>query len=309
MMWQLHSAKSAAISFLPSSVERRLRKVKRKIMPQPLHISEVSACGGGLEQVFLLRQAGLDIRGRDLLEVGTGWAPVIPLILRLAGARHIYLTDAYELLDLRGLNASIAFLRERIGNLALRLKLTEAEVEQKLSVPPTEDLRSALSSLGMSYHVPFDYYNTVIKVDAIFSHSVLEHVPLPVIKNLLEGARQILRPGGMISHQIDNSDHREHGDSRLCRVDFLRYPDRVWSYFCLHPQDFTNRLRHSDYTRMIEEAGFVIAYERSFIDEKSRAAISHIPLASRFRGYKLDDLATIHSNIIAVLPSSLKVRR
>lgn len=306
MMWQLHSAKSAVISFLPSSVERELRKVKRKIRPQPLHISEVAACGGGLEQVFLLRQAGLEIPGRDFLEVGTGWAPVIPLILRLAGARHIYLTDAHELLDLAGLNAAIAFLRERISNLALRLKLTEAEIEEKLSFPPTEDLGVALSSLDMSYHVPFDYYNTSIKVDAIFSHSVFEHVPPPVIKNLLDGARQILRPGGMISHQIDNSDHREHGDSRLCRVDFLRYSDRVWSYLCLHPQDFTNRLRHSNYTRMIEEFGFVIVYERSFIDEKSRAAISHIPLASRFQGYKIDDLATIHSNIIAILPNSIK---
>src|SRR5262245_53453079 len=99
-MWQLHSTVNAIRTFIPSPIEKRLRKAVQKLKPRPPHISEVSHYAGGLEQVYLLRQVGLDVRGRDLLEIGTGWAPVIPIILHLAGARHIYLTDAYELIDI-----------------------------------------------------------------------------------------------------------------------------------------------------------------------------------------------------------------
>src|SRR5262249_46584258 len=160
--------------------------------------------------------------------------------------------------NIETLKAAVAFLRERISDVALRLNLPEAEIERKLTLSETEDCSIALKALGMSYHVPFDYNKANIKVDAVFSHTVLEHIPPEIIKHLLSGARNILRRGGMIFHLIDNSDHREHGDDRLSRVDFLRYSDRVWNYLCLHPQDFTNRLRHSDYIQMIEEAGFVI---------------------------------------------------
>jgi len=212
------------------------------------------------------------------------------------------LTDAYELLNLEGLKASVAFLRDRIGDLALRLNLTESEIKQKLTISATDDFSVALKAFDMSYHVPFDYRNGNVKVDVIFGQGVLEHIPPSIIKNLLDDARQILRTGGMIFHVIDNADHREHGDNRLSRIDFLKYSDRVWSYLCLHPQDFTNRLRHSDYVKMVEEAGFVIVYERSFVEANARDAISNFPLAGRFQGRKPDDLAAIHSSFIAKLP-------
>jgi hypothetical protein len=99
-----------------------------------------------LEHILLQRQAGLDIRGRDLLEVGTGWSPVIPLMLRLARARHVYSTDAYALLNIDSLKAAVAFLRERVGDLALRFELTEVEIEIKLTLAATEDCNIALAA-------------------------------------------------------------------------------------------------------------------------------------------------------------------
>ena len=56
-------------------LEDPLRKAVRTLRPRPFHINEVSAYAGRVSWVFLLREAGLDIRECDILEVGTGWLP------------------------------------------------------------------------------------------------------------------------------------------------------------------------------------------------------------------------------------------
>jgi SAM-dependent methyltransferase len=300
-MWQLHCAKNTLKSLLP--FQQRLRSLKRRLGLRRDNIAEASVYPGGFDQVFLLRSAGLDVRGRDILEIGTGWYPVIPLMLRVAGARHVYLTDAHELLDLKNLKASLDFLRPRVADMASRFDVPEAEIEAKLKIPETQDLVTALTALGMSYYVPFDHKDVSFKVDAIISHTVLEHIQPEVIMELLCNARHVLRTGGMISHGIDHSDHRANADQRLNRVDFLRYSDRVWKYLCLDPHDYTNRLRHSDYVAMVKDAGFSVVYERALVDEKTRATIGEIPLAFQFQGRDPDDLSTLWSNIVAKLGS------
>src|SRR5258708_3632154 len=144
-MWQLHCAKNTLKSLLP--FQQRLRSLKRRLALRPDNIAEASVYPGGFDQVFLLRSAGLDVRGRDILEIGTGWYPVIPLMLRVAGARHVYLTDAHELLDLRNLKASLDFLRPRVADMASRFDVLEAEIEAKLKIPETQDLVTALAPL------------------------------------------------------------------------------------------------------------------------------------------------------------------
>jgi SAM-dependent methyltransferase len=202
-------------------------------------------------------------------------------------------------MSLQNIKTGIEFVRERADDLAKRLNISKEDIEKRLELPNTTDMVVALEALGMSYQVPFYCKDSSIKVDAIISHTVFEHIPQPILQPLLREMRLMLRPGGMISHCVDNSDHREHIDSRLSRVDFLRFSDRVWEKICLHPQSFTNRLRHSDYVRMVEEAGYHVVIERAYQDERSRVALEKMRLANRFRGYNEVELTTIHSQIIA----------
>jgi hypothetical protein len=290
-MWQFYWAKNSLQTLLP--FQRQLRGLKRRVAGRSHRINEESAYGGGFAQISFLAEAGLDVRGRDILEVGTGWYPVIPLMMRLAGARHVILTDVDALMDLETLNATVMFLLERKGDLAERLHTTLAEIEERLRLPQG-DLDDVLAQMGMTYAVPFDYKKSEVRVDAIVSHTVLEHVPPQVIEELALDWRR--RPGGLISHGVDHSDHRAIVDARLSRVDFLRYSDQLWKLLRI---DDTNRLRHSDYITMLGAAGFEIIFQHVYIDPTSKDALSKIPLAARFQGMDPDDIATTWSNIIA----------
>jgi SAM-dependent methyltransferase len=110
------------------------------------------------------------------------------------------------------------------------------------------------------------------KVDFIHSVSVLEHVPAPVAKPILENLLASLNPGGAMIHEIDLRDHLDMENAPLA---FLAIGDDY------DPQtDFDrrgNRLRRSDWLEIINSLRATrtsILYERQQRDE-------HIPSAVR----------------------------
>ncbi|MEL6522630.1 MAG: class I SAM-dependent methyltransferase [Pseudomonadota bacterium] len=296
-MWQVRFVRNAVTSLLP--FQGALRRVKRSVFGKSHHIDEGSVYAGGLDQIHLLQENGLELEGADILEIGTGWYPVIPLMLRLAGARHVYLSDTHRLLDAETLAVAQNFLLLRAGDLAERLNLSEDEVRSVLDAGHSGPLETRLADLGMSYHINLDYARVDWKADAIISHTVMEHIPPADIRRLLMEGRAVLNPGGLMSHGIDHSDHRAHGDRSLSRVDFLRYSDRAWRWLCLNPQDYTNRLRHADYVAMVRDAGFDVLFERALVDEGALKDISDLRLNARFAFHNPEDLAGLWSHIVA----------
>ena len=82
-----------AIPF-PESV----RNFKRKICPCSLSFNNV-LLEKGIEQLQMLSNIGFSIEGRTILEIGTGWQPIIPIIFYLKGCKNIVLTDIHRYLD------------------------------------------------------------------------------------------------------------------------------------------------------------------------------------------------------------------
>lgn len=295
-MWQRRLAWSAVKAVLP--FQSQLRSLKRHILGSDAQIHEASTYIGGFDQIGLLDASGLAVRGKDILEIGTGWFPIIPLIMRLAGANHVILTDTHALLDLSTLRTTIGFLLDRKADLEQRLGVTASQIEDLLHVPAGIHLGDALATLGMSYYVPFDYRQAPHRVDAIVSHTVLEHISPPVLAELTQQWRLVLKPDGLILHGIDHSDHRANEDRRLSRVDFLKYSDAIWNILCIDPQDYTNRMRHSDYMAMFRASGYEVVFEEPLVDPDSAEALSKIRLAPRFRARSSDDLAALWSMIV-----------
>ncbi|MBM7066793.1 class I SAM-dependent methyltransferase [Actibacterium sp. 188UL27-1] len=296
-MWQIHWAKNAIAAVLP--FQNTMRRLKRRVTGKTHRIHEASVYSGGFDQIQFLQKSGLDLADADILEVGTGWYPVIPLMLRLAGARHVHLSDTHRLMDLDTLEAARSFLRARSEDLARRLDCPESQIATLLDRGTTGTFEQRLADLGLSYHTPLDYRRATFKVDAIVSHTVMEHITPREIRRILMHSRAVLNPGGLISHGIDHSDHRAHRDTALSRLDFLRYSDRAWSWLCLNPQDYTNRLRHADYMAMIRDAGYEVLFERALVDHKAAAEVKHLKLDARFAFHGPEDLARLWSHIIA----------
>ena len=226
-------------------------------------------------QIELLREAGVDVRGKRILEIGTGWHPITAMVFLAAGANFVTMTDVERRLDYSLIESAAAFVRKRGGELP-------AFVHHALNY--LYPYRTALSLDGSA--------------DIIVSCSVLEHIPAVTLEWMMADFRRILAPGGAMVHFIDPSDHYAQSDRSISRCNFLQYEDWQWRLMSLNGQNYHNRLRHSDYTAMLARNGFRIAYEARLLRETERKAVSAMKLASRFAGRDIDDLATVYSYFV-----------
>ena len=71
-----------------------------------------------LVQMKALREAGLNIADRDLVEIGTGWLPVFPLCFHLAGARRCHTYDVTRHLKSHAVRSTLQALEKHLSALA-----------------------------------------------------------------------------------------------------------------------------------------------------------------------------------------------
>ena len=93
-----HLANAVVRGVLP--FQPTLRRVKRWLKPYDDNPANSDFCiTNGLEQLRVLKRAGVAVRGTTVLEFGSGWLPLIPMLFRLAGAERLVMTDIVRLMD------------------------------------------------------------------------------------------------------------------------------------------------------------------------------------------------------------------
>jgi len=300
MRWQIKWLKNAAFGVLPWA--NSLRRIKRRLRPYPTDIPPWTL-EEGFRLLELLREADCELHDRRVLEIGSGWRPIIPLLFSLAGAR-VVMTDSQQLMDGPTFAGTVAGLAMLAPQIAVRLKIDEADVRTALA-EPSENLVDSLRRFRLEYCAPTDIVADPPpgSFDIVMSRAVLEHVPPAVLQSLLAAAFRLLRPGGWTVHAVDNSDHWSHGDPRLSRIHFLRYSEKFFGLLnSFNPLDYQNRLRHPQYVELLKAVGFVIDFERSTPEVKALADLKSLPIAEIFRGFSHDDLARLDSYLLARRP-------
>jgi SAM-dependent methyltransferase len=209
------------------------------------------------------------------VEIGTGWCPTIPLALTTKGIIvHTY--------------------------------------DHACHVTPSA-ISASQSAVGgdwsmVHYYAPGDGTTTGLpdnSVDFHFSIAVLEHIPLEIIIRLLREAHRILRPGGILYHEIDLRDHYADFDRSISSVNFLKFNDFTWKLLGQNKIQYHNRLRASDVLAIFQQSGFETVNIETRIDEKAIAALKHIRIDNRFRHYVPSDLATAVLTLTARKPIAL----
>jgi SAM-dependent methyltransferase len=304
--WWMKAAAQAGISLLPAgeAINYRLQLLngfETNIATEVTHgvghlramVNDLSRCGG-------------DMRGRVLLEVGTGWLPTMSVGAALLGASvHTY--DHVVHLREANVRRVLDLLEPQLEEIANRGsdRGTLARSLEAFRAAAGSDVRHWLASCGVFYHAPGDAAATQLaagSVDVHFSLNVLEHVPRATVSALLREAYRILKPGGLLRHRIDTGDHYAHSDRRITAINFLKYSDLTWRIIGQNRIHFTNRLRKSEYLAAFEAAGLEILDCQAFVDDKSISALNRLPLNRRYRHMDMTDLATINCTVIARKP-------
>lgn len=221
---------------------------------------------------------GRSIDSATVLEIGTGWFPVIPITLALGGAKQVLMTDLTPHLDAITFEATVNFLRGEGGEYA--------GLEKVMSI---DQLRLKYLAPFRSSQVPDG------SLDLIVSRTVLEHIPPDDLRSLLVALKPKLAPHGIMVHCVDHSDHLEHRDKRLSKVNFLTWPDWKHSLVNALTNEGENRLRHSDYPRLFEETGFRVLLAEGEVDPKTQRQVAQLDLAPRFRNVDSAEAATLRS--------------
>ena len=270
-------------------MQRQLRYLKRRFSEIAIEPdNNIFTLQQGLDQISALRTAGANLSG-SVLEFGSGWFPIIPMLFHISNARRIILTDVEQLMDTKTISIARGVILENGPIVADRLGLG------------IDELHSRLASFAPEYLVPWKSKFTKDKsIDIIVSRAVLEHVPVETIRCFFAEFKRILKDDGFTSHIIDNSDHLEHSDKSLSRINFLRFEDSDfwWRIACMNIQGYQNRLRHSDYAALFEDNKWRIIASNGSPDVKAVVDASKLPLSSRFQGRDPHDLAILTSHFI-----------
>jgi hypothetical protein len=298
--WQLKCVVDSCKALIP--FQNQIRDIKYRIVPyvgDPWN--NEATIRQGLDQIADIR-AVRPIGGTAVLEVGSGWQPFIPTLFSLAGAERVYLTDLRRLLQPASFRTAMDSLILHRKMIIDSLRISDQSFDQAVTVKPGDSLADGFRRLRLEYLAPCDCQKLALpdqSVDIVISRAVLEHIPPPVIQGIFYESYRLLRPGGLSCHYVDNSDHWQHGDNSISRVNFLRFPNSFFRWTYLNGLNYQNRLRHSEYVEMLRKPGFEILRQDKVVDTGALEALKTLPLDAQFRRFSNEDLASLTSYLLA----------
>jgi len=301
MKWQFRFIKNALFGILPFPYH--LRKIKRKFFPYNLAINEWTL-ELGIRQVEMLESVHCPVRDKTILEIGTGWQPVLPLLFSIAGGKEIITVDIQRLLDRHTLLETIKGLKGYKDLLSRRLGIPAGRIEEMLNIENMKELseEAIFNKLNIRYLAPYDITAGAMpaqSIDIIMSCQVIEHIPLEVIKKINAASCRILRANGKMCHIIDNSDHWEHDDKSISRLNYLKFSDFHFGIISnFNPLSFQNRLRHFEYIELYNQSGFKVDSDKSVVNAEALAALKNLKLDPKYKQVKHEDLAILTSCLV-----------
>ena len=306
MRWLAKAALQNTISVLPRGVEVNgvlQRYGTRSVVMTPQRVVAKLARVGGRHLDHQRRFGPRPLPETDVVEVGTGFAPLLPVGLYLAGARAVHTFDIVRLANMArtcdmlghvvAAADSGALERECPWVLAERLDRVRA-----IAADPPLELDPLLARMGISYHVGDASRSGLPAGSAglFVTNNVFEHIPADGIRALLREAHRTGAPDALISHHIDLRDHYAKFDRKVGVYNSLRFSSRQWRYLNsrLEPQ---NRLRRPDFLRLVDECGFDLVAEDSH--NGNDAHFAAVRPAPEFRRYDEADLRIVDMWIAA----------
>lgn len=248
-------------------------------------------------------QYGFSTPPAKMLELGTGWYPVIPILFYLKGAQEVLTIDIAALMDLEKvlIAAQKIIVAYKDGQLESYVgKVEEAKIqklEQMVSNPPI-DLETALKQLTIKYLITdarqLDLPDN--ELDFIVSNNVFEHIYPEILGPIIEEFKRVTKSDGVMSHFIDMTDHFAHLDKTISVYHFLKFSPQQWAWIdnSVQPQ---NRMRLPQYKSLYQKHNIPVSYTENATDDLERLKV--IEVDDSFKRFSQEELGIIHSYVVS----------
>lgn len=262
----------------------------------------------GINIIEVLHKANISIENKRTAEIGTGWVPIIPMVMYIFGQNSCFTYDNHNLLK----PSLCVDAAKQLSELAdhFQKELPWAWSQQTLNrlglfAEANRSYQNLFEAMKLTYEapvkIPFSNINSN-SMDIISSNTTLEHIPITELRNILIASKRVLTSDGIMVHLVDCSDHFSHNDKSISRINFMRYSDLDWKMYN-SKFIYQNRLRPSDYRLLLEETGFEIILWKPKLSEQLRSLLNTFPFAKEFLKYTVEDLITTDMEIVAKLRS------
>ena len=288
--WILKAIVQKVISILPFSF--RINYFFQRFITRRVRLSDdflKTMMQHHRESIHFWNLHGRKVKGSIIIELGTGWHPVIPVLHFLSGAKEVVTIDLRSLLRKKNMKELLICLIKwyDTGDLDKLMHSIEAssvnKIQELIDDWTNLSLDKILGELGIvqviadARELPFDNNS----FDFCSSVNVLEHIEGKNLPAILCEMNRLIQPGGFHYHAIGTYDHFCHVDASISKFNYLRYSERQWKRIDndIQPQ---NRLRLSYFRDLFLEMGLEI--KESLLWEAEPDEINKIELHSDFQG-------------------------
>lgn len=259
MDWKTKAQIQNLVAALPPKISYALYYWLQRRFGGLRFMDPCSRLQGGINIWRTLKSVGHDGTDKVFFEVGTGRAPLAPLAFWLMGARETITIDLNPYVKDELIAESLAFiLKEQEKIKALFGDDLDQQRWQELlhfSSKQVFDRQAFLDCCAIRYIAPGDATATGLpdkSIDYHTSYTVFEHIPEPVLEDILREGNRLLSADGLFVHRIDYSDHFSHSDTSISAINFLQYSDHQWRRFADNRYMYMNRLRHDDFQALFD---------------------------------------------------------
>jgi SAM-dependent methyltransferase len=273
---------------------------------RPGRLNPLDSFKAAISMMDWVKRSGQDGVGKSFLEVGTGRTVNLPTALWLCGAGRIATVDLHSYLSAALVAESTEFVREHrdevrqlFGPWAKTPQFCE-RFDQLIDF--SGGLYQSLKAMNIEYISPGDAAQLTFpdcSFDFHISHAVFEHIPPSELSNILNEARRVLVPNGLLLHIIDPSDHFAHDDESITAINFLQFNESEWHKLAGNQFTFHNRMRAFEYLDLFAMAGVHVLWQQQSIDERAFKALTNgFQLSAQFQRVPLRDLAVTSLNMV-----------
>lgn len=231
--------------------------------------------------VVELDKLSLSFSGKKVVEIGSGWLPVLPYdLLFRYGSKEVLTFDINEHYQSKNIKEFNKFYSTHYPGVTTLSQTLPKNVQY---FPNKNILDSQIEPAS---------------IDVMTSRNVLEHIPPDDLESIHKQAFRYLKRDGFIIHQISPSDHRAYTDKSLSLWDFLKYSQPEWDLIQTR-FDYHNRLRLPHYVKLFTGCGFRIA----FLSYKTARKSQQLPdkIHADFSNFSPEEL-TAGSIIVILVP-------